>query len=255
MEKNEREAKLGLPRPKKKKRKHPTAAKNTPVAAVTSDSSLPDAAGSNNDRIAGTLERDEGSTGKKRRRGGGAVGAAPSSAAKTRQREHVASGVSNHHPFPTEYGDHFETPLQAYRDIEGALGLLSKLLGKKRKHLRIWDPYVSALACETKLHVDIIQGINTWLSTLPRRLQESQLLLCTLLEGGAACSIITSYSSTSRRSFEALKCWPPPHLYALHSTEIGHANTRPRALDGMLYSAPEPESSILYLNAAGRSVS
>lgn len=51
--------------------------------------------------------------------------------------------ISKHHPFPTEYGDHFETPLQAYRDIEGSLALLSKLLGKKRKHLRIWDPYVS----------------------------------------------------------------------------------------------------------------
>lgn len=46
------------------------------------------------------------------------------------------------HPFPTDYCDHFETPLQAYRDVEGALAALAKQLGKKRQHLRIWDPYV-----------------------------------------------------------------------------------------------------------------
>lgn len=61
------------------------------------------------------------------------------------------SGVSKH-PFPTEYGDHFETPLQAYRDVEGALALLAKRLGKKRKHLRIWDPYVSTEA-KTRMYV------------------------------------------------------------------------------------------------------
>eukprot|EP00903_Cladosiphon_okamuranus_P010333 g9776.t1 len=68
-------------------------------------------------------------------------------AGKKRPREEATaaqSSVSKHHPFPTEYGDHFETPLQAYRDIEGPLALLSKLLGKKRKHLRIWDPYYCA---------------------------------------------------------------------------------------------------------------
>lgn len=65
---------------------------------------------------------------------------------KKRPRESVVANALNgmcSHPFPTEYGDHFETPLQAYRDIEGALSVLAKLLGKKRKHLRIWDPYVS----------------------------------------------------------------------------------------------------------------
>lgn len=78
------------------------------------------------------------------------------SSKKKRPREDTSSGVStinnnrninsvssNKHPFPTEYGDHFETPLRAYQDIEGALSLLAKRLGKKRKHLRIWDPYVS----------------------------------------------------------------------------------------------------------------
>ncbi|CAM9521565.1 unnamed protein product, partial [Discosporangium mesarthrocarpum] len=49
-----------------------------------------------------------------------------------------------HHPFPTEYGDHFETPLQAYRDVEGILSLLAKRLGRQRKTLRIWDPYFCA---------------------------------------------------------------------------------------------------------------
>lgn len=65
---------------------------------------------------------------------------------KKRPRERAAGGKPSSvftHPFPTEYGDHFETPLQAYRDVEGALALLAKLLGKKRQHLRIWDPYVS----------------------------------------------------------------------------------------------------------------
>lgn len=77
--------------------------------------------------------------GAKERGGGG--GAVPG---KKRPREDAsaAQGMSKH-PFPTEYSDHFETPLQAYRDIEGPLALLSKLLGKKRKHLQIWDPYVS----------------------------------------------------------------------------------------------------------------
>lgn len=68
---------------------------------------------------------------------------------KKRPREADGSGplsFVSKHPFPTEYGDHFETPLQAYRDVEGALALLAKRLGKKRKHLRIWDPYVSAEA-------------------------------------------------------------------------------------------------------------
>lgn len=65
---------------------------------------------------------------------------------KKRRREDEVGGAQNsspNHPFPTEYGDHFETPLQAYQDVEGALGLVAKLLGKKKKHLRIWDPYVS----------------------------------------------------------------------------------------------------------------
>ncbi|CAM9747599.1 unnamed protein product, partial [Hapterophycus canaliculatus] len=91
-----------------------------------------------------TPQRDEGSTGKKRRRGDGTAGAPVSFEEEKRPREKFQSRVSAHHPFPTEYGDHFETPLQAYRDIEGALGLLSKFLGKKRKHLRIWDPYYCA---------------------------------------------------------------------------------------------------------------
>lgn len=76
---------------------------------------------------------------------GGGGGGAVHVAGKKRPREDATaaqSSTSKHHPFPTEYGDHFETPLQAYRDIEGPLALLSKLLGKKRKHLRIWDPYV-----------------------------------------------------------------------------------------------------------------
>lgn len=66
-------------------------------------------------------------------------------AGRKRARQTVATDTPKH-PFPTEYGDHFETPLQAYRDVEGALSSLAKRLGKKRKHLKIWDPYVSVEA-------------------------------------------------------------------------------------------------------------
>ncbi|CAM9367076.1 unnamed protein product [Scytosiphon promiscuus] len=143
MEKNEREAQLRSIKPKKGKQKHLSAAKNSPAdaAAVTSSAAsamvIPD-------RLDSEPKSEKGSKGKKRRRGGGAPGASASLAGNKRPRENVQRDVSKHHPFPTEYGDHFETPLQAYRDIEGALGLLSKLLGKKRKHLRIWDPYYCA---------------------------------------------------------------------------------------------------------------
>lgn len=77
---------------------------------------------------------------------------------RPREGEEVAAAVqggtskSKHHPFPTEYGDHFETPLQAYRDVEGALAVLSKLLSKKKKHLRIWDPYVSLIIPTVQTH-------------------------------------------------------------------------------------------------------
>jgi hypothetical protein len=45
------------------------------------------------------------------------------------------------HPFPTDYCDHFETPLRAYQDIEAVLAALAKKLSKSRAQLRIWDPY------------------------------------------------------------------------------------------------------------------
>lgn len=73
----------------------------------------------------------------------GAAEARSESETPGKGKKRSRNGEAHHHPFPTEYGDHFETPLQAYRDIDGALGLLAKVLGKKRKHLRIWDPYVS----------------------------------------------------------------------------------------------------------------
>lgn len=98
-----------------------------------------------------TVAGDPSDQGNKRPRGDGAGAAAASLAGKKRPRESVAA--PHHHPFPTEYGDHFETPLQAYRDIEGALALLAKLLDKKRKHLRIWDPYVSP-----SQHVDSLRA-------------------------------------------------------------------------------------------------
>ncbi|CAM9263308.1 unnamed protein product [Choristocarpus tenellus] len=66
------------------------------------------------------------------------------------KRERVLASIpsktigSLHHPFPTEYGDHFETPMQAYQDVAGILSILAKRLGRRRKTLRIWDPYYCA---------------------------------------------------------------------------------------------------------------
>lgn len=84
-------------------------------------------------------------------RGGGKR--ANSGKKRPRESSGNAEGVGNvkvsqlQHPFPADYCDHFETPLQAYRDVEGALAFLAQMLGKKRKHLRIWDPYVSVVCC------------------------------------------------------------------------------------------------------------
>ena len=48
------------------------------------------------------------------------------------------------HPFPTEYGDHFETPRSAYAHLAPALGLLAALLGKTQATIRIYDPFFCA---------------------------------------------------------------------------------------------------------------
>lgn len=80
---------------------------------------------------------------------------------RRKRRRETAKPQASEHPFPTEYGDHFETPLQAYRDIEGALALVAKQLGKKRKHLRIWDPYVSILRIRVCSRLDDSHEIIT----------------------------------------------------------------------------------------------
>jgi len=48
------------------------------------------------------------------------------------------------HPFVTEYGDHFETPLEAYAHIAPALILLAEKLEVPMAQLRIYDPFYCA---------------------------------------------------------------------------------------------------------------
>lgn len=45
------------------------------------------------------------------------------------------------HPFEADLGDHCETPLEAYQDIEPILAGLAKQIGKPKSSLRIYDPY------------------------------------------------------------------------------------------------------------------
>jgi len=52
-----------------------------------------------------------------------------------------AGGVGERHPFETEYGDHFETPLVAYRHLKPVLEAVARELGKTLGDLRIYDPF------------------------------------------------------------------------------------------------------------------
>ncbi|CAM9788579.1 unnamed protein product [Ectocarpus fasciculatus] len=148
MEKGEREAGTGKnPKKRKSKSKNNKRRDNTEKAAArvgnpstNHSNATATTSGTDEKAVAG----DPSAPGKKRPRGHGAGAAAASPAGKKRPGERGRESAAAPHPFPTEYGDHFETPLQAYRDIEGALALLAKLLDKKRKHLRIWDPYYCA---------------------------------------------------------------------------------------------------------------
>jgi hypothetical protein len=56
------------------------------------------------------------------------------------------------HPFPTDPGDHCETPLQAYKDVEPVLVALAKALGKTKATLRILDPFYCDGAARRHLH-------------------------------------------------------------------------------------------------------
>ena len=44
-------------------------------------------------------------------------------------------------PFPTEYGDHYETPKRAYRDVKPLLLDVAADLSVKKAKLRLYDPY------------------------------------------------------------------------------------------------------------------
>lgn len=53
-------------------------------------------------------------------------------------------GEDLHHPFETEYGDHFETSMEAYKDVVPCLHELSKLRRKSSANLAIYDPFYCA---------------------------------------------------------------------------------------------------------------
>jgi len=45
------------------------------------------------------------------------------------------------YPFPTDYADHFESPLRAYEDLEPFLQWLRRALRREKTSLHIYDPY------------------------------------------------------------------------------------------------------------------
>jgi hypothetical protein len=60
--------------------------------------------------------------------------------APSRMQSEGKAGSLARYPFPTEYGDHFETPLVAYKHLEPFLYCLAKRHGGK-EGMRIYDPY------------------------------------------------------------------------------------------------------------------
>ncbi|CAM9404559.1 unnamed protein product, partial [Phaeothamnion confervicola] len=77
--------------------------------------------------------------------GGSGWGISRSTAGKKRSKSSSGGpGDGPAHPFPTDYCDHFETPLRAYRDAEPVLVGLAAALGKARAELQIWDPFFCA---------------------------------------------------------------------------------------------------------------
>ena len=58
---------------------------------------------------------------------------------KSKKKRQSAAKSSWH--FPVDYNDHFETPFEAYLDIDNTLQLISQSLGKEKKDLIIYDPY------------------------------------------------------------------------------------------------------------------
>jgi len=91
-------------------------------------------------------------------------------------REHTAASESKsspakmqkpagmQHPFITDYNDHFETSLDAYKDIAPLLDLYAAKLGKSRATLRIYDPYYCAgatVAHLQKLGFNHVHNTNT----------------------------------------------------------------------------------------------
>ena len=52
-----------------------------------------------------------------------------------------STSSTHNHPFPTEYGDHFETSNVAIHDIAPILQQFAKVYGKQTSSLAIYDPY------------------------------------------------------------------------------------------------------------------
>jgi hypothetical protein len=64
------------------------------------------------------------------------------------------------HPFAADPGDHCETPLQAYKDIDPVLAAIARALGKSKAELQIFDPFFCAGATVSHLHS--LRYTNVW---------------------------------------------------------------------------------------------
>lgn len=60
-----------------------------------------------------------------------------------KQKTHAHENIKSNHKwnFSVDYNDHFETPLQAYEDINVIIELLSSEIAKSKTDLCIYDPY------------------------------------------------------------------------------------------------------------------
>ena len=60
---------------------------------------------------------------------------------KDKNKKKLQSVSKSSWHFPVDYNDHFETPFEAYEDIDNILQNISQSLGKEKKDLIIYDPY------------------------------------------------------------------------------------------------------------------
>ncbi|KAJ8608242.1 hypothetical protein CTAYLR_009484 [Chrysophaeum taylorii] len=70
---------------------------------------------------------------------------------KRKRSSETAIELSARYPFPTTYGDHFETPRRAYADLAGVLRCAAVERGVSPAAFRIYDPFYCEGACVAHL--------------------------------------------------------------------------------------------------------